>query len=397
MAFSLSGAVSRVNLHTAIQALAFNSGGIFFIVYLVKRGLSPSMALIAIAAIFAVRFCIRPAILPLAIRVGLLPLLLIGNAIMAIQYPILSLVHGLGPALFALIGISALADIVYWPAYNAYFSAVGDAERRGRQTAAREALTAAAGIIAPLAGGFALARFGAHGTFAAVALVQLAAMAPLIGAPNVKIAPRAAGGAFAGLRLAGLGSILMACDGWLASGLAFVWQIALFAALKESYAAYGGAMALAGVVGASCGLLIGAHVDFGGGRRAAALTFLGMTAIVVLRAASLHSPALAVVANAVGALWGGLMVPTSTAIYNLAKTAPCPMRFWIVGEGGWDIGCVAGSLLAAGLISIGVSLAVPLLLTILVLAASAILVRRYFHQTGKEKTAASAAVGQPAP
>ena len=39
-------------------------------------------------------------------------------------------------------------------------------------------------------------------------------------------------------------------DGWTTAGGVVVWQIALFISLGESYAAFGGAMALAGVVGA---------------------------------------------------------------------------------------------------------------------------------------------------
>jgi hypothetical protein len=42
-------------------------------------------------------------------------------------------------------------------------------------------------------------------------------------------------------------------DGWIAAGFFFVWQMALFLALGESFTAYGGAMALAALVGAVSG------------------------------------------------------------------------------------------------------------------------------------------------
>jgi MFS transporter, DHA1 family, inner membrane transport protein len=36
---------------------------------------------------------------------------------------------------------------------------------------------------------------------------------------------------------------MFAADGWIAAGFYFVWQIALFLALGESFTVYGGAMA----------------------------------------------------------------------------------------------------------------------------------------------------------
>ncbi|HAN64284.1 MAG TPA: hypothetical protein DCQ79_10580, partial [Rhizobiales bacterium] len=49
---------------------------------------------------------------------------------------------------------------------------------------------------------------------------------------------------------------LFLADGWIAAGYFFVWQIALFLSLGESYVAFGGALALAALVGAASGMLI---------------------------------------------------------------------------------------------------------------------------------------------
>ena len=98
-----------------------------------------------------------------------------------------------------------------------------------------------------------------------------------------------------------------------------------FVSLGESFSAYGGAMALAALVGAACGLLLGRHIDAGHGRRAVVIAYAVATAVVLLRAASFGSPWLAVAANALGALVLSLMLPTAaTATYNLAKASPCP-------------------------------------------------------------------------
>ena len=172
MAFFRNDAVNRVNLHSGIQALAQSGGGVFFVVFLLRVGLSVPAALSALAAIMAVRFMLRPAILPLARRCGLKPLLILGTIGLAFQYPLLAEVEGVGGALAVLCLISAFGEIFYWPTYNAYFAAIGDAEHRGQQVGVREALSSVAGVLAPLLGAWALVTFGPRPMFAAVGLVQ---------------------------------------------------------------------------------------------------------------------------------------------------------------------------------------------------------------------------------
>src|SRR5215472_12969606 len=89
-------AINRVNLHACIQALAQGAGGVFFLVFLLKAGVSVPLALIAQAAIVAGRFTIRPTLLPLGKRWGLKPLLISGTLALAVQYLVLAEVHGPG-------------------------------------------------------------------------------------------------------------------------------------------------------------------------------------------------------------------------------------------------------------------------------------------------------------
>jgi hypothetical protein len=375
-AFLRNNAINRVNLHSGVQALAQSGGGIFFVVFLVRSGVAIPIALLAMAGIVLVRLALRPAILPLARRFGIKPLLILGTLLLAAQYPLLAQVAGIGGALALLCAVAAVGEVFYWTSYNAYFAAIGDAAQRGAQIGAREALTSVAGIVAPLLGAWALVRFGPHAMFAGVGALQAAAALPLLGVPNVTVqaaAPRA----FAAARL---GAILQGADGWFDAFFIFVWQIALFASLGASFAAYGGAMALAGLVGAASGLALGHHVDAGHGRRAVIIAYGGLGAIVLARAASLGSPLAAVGANALGALLGTLMLPAGTAIYNLAKASPCPLRFHIATEGGWDVGCALGCLIAAALTACGVSLALVLLGALPPLALAATLLRRHYAQ-----------------
>ena len=258
----------------------------------------------------------------------------------------------------------------YWPSYNAYFAAIGDAEHRGHQVGAREALVSVVSIVAPLLGAWALVTFGPRTMFAAVG--------PGAGAGR-RSADRRAERRGQGVRARRVSArrasarSSTATDGWFDAWYIIVWQIALFVSLGESVSAYGGAMALAALVGAGCGLLLGRHIDAGGGRRAVVIAYSVAAAFVMLRAGSIGSPWLAVTANALGALLWPLLLPTlGTAIYNLSKASPCPMRFTMVTEAGWDIGGACACLLAAALAAAGVSLSIAILL-----ALPALLSRRY--------------------
>ncbi len=375
MAYLRNDAVNRVNLHSGIQALAQGAGGVFFVVFLLRAGISVPHALIALAAIVAGRFALRPAILPLAKRWGLKPLLVAGTLGMAMQYPVLAEVDGVGVMLFVLVIVTAVADIFYWPAYHAYFATIGDTEHRGHQIGAREALVSVVGIVAPLIGAWAVVTAGGRATFAGVALIQVLAVLPLIGAPNIPVRHEAPG-AFRAARLA---TAIIVFDGWFDACFIFVWQIALFYSLKESIPAYGGAMALAGLAGAAGGLALGRHIDLGHGRRMVLIGF-GATAIVVaVRAASVGFPWLAVIANALGALVMPLLVPgLGTATYNMAKASPCPFRFNIAVEAGWDIGSFVGCITAAALAASGLPLSDGILLALPALTGGALILWHYY-------------------
>jgi hypothetical protein len=378
MAFLRNDAINRVNLHSGIHALAHGAGGIFFLVFLLRSGVPIPAALIAQAAIVAVRFALRPLLLPFAKRWGLKPPLVAGTLGLSVQYPVLAEVDGVGGLLVLLVAVTSVAELVYHTSYNAYFAALGDVEHRGQQIGAREAMMMVASIVAPLLGSWALIAVGPRWMFAGVALVQTLALVPLIGTPNVP-AKREAPGA---LRAARLAAVIIAADGWFDACFILVWQIALFVSLGESIAAYGGAMALAGLVGAACGLLLGRHIDAGFGRRAVLVAYGVGAAVLLLRAASLEHPWLAVTAHALGGLFWPLLGPTlGVVIYNLAKASPCPFRFSMATEGGWDAGCFSACLIAATLVAADVSLVAPILLALPALAAKALLLWRHYPRT----------------
>src|SRR5204863_7874105 len=142
--------------------------------------------------------------------------------------------------------VGAIGDTWYWTCYHAYFASLGNVEHRGHQISAREALASITAIAGPLTVGWMLMTFGPRVAFGTTACVQMLSAVPFFGTPNVEIADEARGA----FRAALSGVLIFVADGWIAASYLFVWQMALFLTLGESFTGFGAAMALAGLVGA---------------------------------------------------------------------------------------------------------------------------------------------------
>jgi DHA1 family inner membrane transport protein len=379
MAFFRNSAVNLLNLHFGIHSVALYGGAAFFSIYLLKVGIPVSGVLVSLALILLGRFVIRPVVIAMAARWGLRAMLVGGTLLSALQYPFLAEIHGVGLGLAALIAVAAVGDTFYWTTYHAYFAALGDDEFRGHQIGVREAISAVVGIASPLLAGWLLVAFGPRVAFGATSVVVALAAVPILAAPEVAVARHVPGAFKAALP----GVLLFMADGWIALGFWLVWPIALFVSLGESFLAYGGALALAALVGAVAGLTLGRHIDAGHGRQAVWYMFGALALIIALRAAATGNATLAVAANALGALGACLYIPTlMTAVYTLAKRSPCTLRFHVATEGGWDIGGAAGLLATALATELGMPLGDSILLSLAGLAATTIMLRRYYATGG---------------
>jgi hypothetical protein len=391
MAYLHNRAVNLLNLHSIIGSIALGGGGAFYSVYLLKAGLNVPEVLLASAVTFALRLVLRFFLLSLAIRIGLRRTVIVGAILMAISFPFLAGVNGIGWGLFWLVTVSALADTIYWPSFHAYFAALGDAEHRGQQLAIQVAASTALGIVSPLAAAWLLVTSGPAVTFFATGAIQGLAALPLLWTPDVQIARRAPGA----FRAALSGAMLFVGDGWVAAGYFIVWQVALFLALGGSYMAYGGALAVAALVGAIGGLLLGRLIDSGRGARAVWMSVGLLMLVIVMRAGALSHPVLAVTANALGSLVGCLYVPTiMTAVYNQAKRSPCVLRFHIAAEGGWDIGVTTGLSFAAVLVWLGLPIAYGILISLVGAITVFYLLHRYFAAHPSEAIDATLDTGE---
>lgn len=386
MAYFHNRDVNLVTLHSAIAAAAMGSGGAFWSVYLLKAGVSVPAILLVLAATFLSRLAMRGALLPLAIRIGLRRSLIVGTLLMAASFPFVAEVHGIGPAIYILVCVTAFADTVYWPSYHAYYAAIGDEDHRGQQLGLREAISAVLGIVAPIAAGWVLLTYGPRVTFAVTALIMAAGVLPLLWTPDIPVKKSAPGAFLYALKR----SAIFIGDGINAAGYFMTWQIALFLTLDQSYLAYGGALAIAALVGAVSGLALGRLIDSGKGSRAVWLAIGLITFVIVLRASSLHSPALAVIANAFGSLVGCIYIPTiGTPIYNRAKRSPCVMRFNLIAEGGWDVGSSLGLSVAAGLVWLGVPPTRVVFISLAGIAIVFVALRNYYAEHANERVDAA--------
>jgi MFS transporter, DHA1 family, inner membrane transport protein len=350
-----------IYVHAALRAFTSYGGEAFAFVYLLKAGIAVPIVLVAIGGLFGSRLLFRMAVLPLALRIGLRNALVIGIVMEGLTYPVLSQITGTGPLLIAYLAIWAVSSSMYWTTYHAYVVLIGDGEHRGAQVSAMEFINVFIGIAAPLTTGLLLTWFVPVIAFGVVGLAMVASAIPLLFLPNLRIEPVAA----MPRKTRRLARLVMFGDGLRAGAFHFTWAIALFITLGSSFAAYGGALSLAGIAGAAAGLFVGRSIDLGNGRRAAQIGFAMLAAAVLARAFGYPYPWSAVVANAMAAV---AMPIYSTAfdarVYTLAQQSPCPLRFHIVAEGGWDLGTATACFTSAGLIYLGFSFFWPLMLAL---------------------------------
>ncbi len=366
MRFFDNSTINRTYIHAALQTFAANAGGVFVFVYLLKAGISAPIVFCTMASIFLLRIIMRQSVLPLVKKVGLRNGLIIGTLLTSIGYLIVAGLQGLGPLFVVFILVEALGTSIYWTCHHAYVAKLGDPENRGAQVSAREAINATMGIIAPLVGSYLLVFQGSSSAFIVAAIIEALAIIPLLSAPNFRIPLQAINDLIA-LKYAGR---LFFTDGAITAAFFFTWIIALFQSLGGNFGTYGGTLALAGLVGAGMSLGVGRMIDLGQHKRSVQIAYSAIAISLIFKAVSLYVPWTAVAAHAFGAVAAPLYMPVlMSRVYNMTKSAACPVRFQISTEGAWDLGVGLGCLLVAALTWAGVFYSWPILLGLLACGA----------------------------
>jgi MFS transporter, DHA1 family, inner membrane transport protein len=367
--------INRIYLHSALHSFGENAGGIFVNAYFIKAGMLLPFVFCIFAAFVVCRFIMRRAVLPLTQIIGLRNTLMLGGCIEALSYLLLPYVNGISPMLGLYILIGSAGSVIYWTCLHAYVSSQGDQAARGRQVSTQAAVAAVVGVIAPATGGFLMLVGGAQVTFTLVTAVQLLASLSLLKAPSYIIKDEAP----LEPKTANFARLLYFAEGLHSACSTVIWQVALFIALGERFDSYGGALALAGLVGATASLATGHLIDLGHGKRLMMIAYAVATCALLAKALSYDVPWAAVFATALGALVAPLTTPVLlTPLYNMAKSSPCPVRFNIMTEGGWDLGYATGNIIAAIVLSAGGTVRLPILVGLAAITLSIILLRRYY-------------------
>lgn len=364
-----------VTIHSALQAFAENTGGLFMTAFLVKQGVSQPLALAAFAALVMTRYAMRPVILPLAIGLGLRAVVLIGIAIRSLGYILLGFVTRADGWMLGYVLAMGLGSVLYWTAWHAYNAAIADHATRGQQVSLQQAASAGVAIVAPVLGGLIHDRMGAVAGFALIAAIQLAAAWPLRLAPDVRVAA-ATKVDRAVIRFA---QPLYCAEGLHSGAVNVVWNLALFVSLGERFGAFGGTMALSGACAAGASLLIGRRIDAGQGRAMVPLAYGCAGVAVVIKAIAWRHPIAAIAATALGALVSPItQVALLAPLYVMARRSACPLRFAMATEAGWDLGCALACMLAAGVLALGASYAWPILSGLVGVATVTLMLARWY-------------------
>jgi hypothetical protein len=282
--------------------------------------------------------------------------------------------------LLVLIALSSVGSVIYWTSYHAYVAVAGDAANRGSQIGMVEALSAVASVVAPALMAVLLLTGGPAFAFGVIAIVQMLAALPLVGAPRMLV-PAVVGDDFRARRF---GMRLFFADGWAFGCMHLLWQIVLFVTLGEQIAAYGGTMALAGLFGAGMSLTFGLLIDLGHGKHSAAIAYGGAAIAASAMLLSYATPVAAIAAAALGAIVGAVQRPTILAcVYNVAQRSSCPLRFHMASEAGWDLGSAASCLISAALIWFGAPIGAPIALAFAGLGASCFMLRASYAEQAR--------------
>jgi DHA1 family inner membrane transport protein len=363
--------INLLTVHTTLHKLAWGGFGAFFGVFLFRAGIPVAGIFLAFAAIYAARFVLRPLVLFTVPAIGLRRTLIIGTFLHAIQYPALALVHDVGLELVLFCAITAIGWVFYWTCYHAFFGALGDADRRGSQVGVRQAFGAVAAVLGPALGGIMLTFFGPWAAFGAAAVVEIAAIIPLLWIKEPEINRTAPRGAYVAAKT---GVLLFITDGWILSSSILAWTIIMFQSLDARFDALGGTLAAAALAGALGGMVLGWFVDLGHARRATWINASVFSGILIAKSVCGNDPAIVVAVAIVTTMFGGLYTPSlMIAFYNEAKASPCPLRFQFAAEGGWDVGACSVSLVAAALCAMNAPLQVMILLALPLVGVQALL------------------------
>lgn len=375
--FRRDGAPNLINLHIVALETAVLIGGLFLVAYLLGMGFPVWGALAVTAATFALRMSLRGPVSALIRRIGLRKSMMIGSALYALRFALLPMVDGFDGWLIVFILAEALAAAAYWMAYHLYFAYLSTAEARGTEVAGQATARIVAGTLAPVLGGAMLAYAGPAASSAACVLLIGAGAWLLSRMPRIVLSPPPPEVATIAPPRRVL--LLSASHALLEAGTVWLWPIVVFLQTGRSYEVTGLLLAILPIGMAALSYLVGDRIDRGFGHRLWPWVLLLHAAVIV--GSALYATSLWHIAAAglLLALSGTLLTPLAdTALYDITADSPDSLRSIRWSESGWDMGSIAGLLLAATLSYAGYDVRVAMTVCALGTLSLAVVFARHY-------------------
>lgn len=369
--------IALINLHTALQRYSNKALDVFGAIYFLNLGIAFHIVTLVWAASFVLRFLLRPLSLKFSERFGLKTALIFGTTISSGIFLIFPFVDGVNIWLFVFAVGLAIFDIFYWLPYHAFYTVIGDENKRGLQIALRSGLVDGAQILAPLLGGIMAAKLGFWALYGSAMLVMLVSAIPIFfmkdHSPGVKMGLREAMG-----RIDKRGLIMQIGDGIHNNAHFFLWTIVLFL-LTNDFINFGALITFELFVTVILSFILGHYIDAGKGRWIAHMGPIFLAVAVLARVFWVTTIPQIILLNFVSAIGiTFLAMPYQVSINNLAKRTHNALWFHFFGEIGWDIGAAFVFTTAALLSVCGVELRDIMLLALSGLVIVDHVLKRYY-------------------
>src|ERR1035437_10305751 len=350
-------------LHNSLRTLAEVCAGSFFLPYFYNQGFTFLQLALIMAGVFALRFLLRRLLLPLMERIDLKYGLILGTIIFPFRYLAAFPVHGVGTWLFVFMFFFALAESIYFTYYHAYWTGIMSTTRGAANFGTREALVQVMQVLGSVASGYLLATHGPLISFGIGALFAAFSCIPLFSLPDSppfeatnRPKPNAQS-------IARLHTILVA-EGLFSAGMGLMWPIVLFTAADSQFLNFGILLAIAALLYALGDYLLGKHFDAIPKHWLAATGAMLMFVDLAGRALFAVSAPTIIAFNVLASIASvAYYMAHSQMSYGCIQESGYPLRAAWHHESSWDVGAIAGLLLAAGIIATGASPRLTLIVT----------------------------------
>ena len=342
--------LNMLHLHYFLIRMGEFLTNIFGIVVLFKLGYELYLAFLLWSLMFVFRLFLRPLLLPIMKKIGVFNTVKIGTVLYIFLYPVFYLVSTDSISVLIYVFYFAVTVIFYWLSFHTIYGLIGDNDKRGRQSAVREAYAKVAYVASPVIGGYVLSLYDFFGFFFVGSLFFVLSLLPLSLIKKPKEVQKTQTNFKKGFRSTSkIGFFTSSSFAFFEAFFVYVWAVVIFFILGEDVFKLGVLFGVVIFLRILIEYLIGRSIDLKSTFKWYYIGFLILSISIILRVFYAHDFISIIIVDAVFALGYSIFIPyESVLIYNSIKNSKHPEWFTLISESGWDI----GSILAFSLISV---------------------------------------------